>query len=164
MTGGDAMTDQLLIDLYFARDKRAVAETKEKYGAWCAAIAWRLLRDSRDVEECLSDCALAVWNAIPPQRPEHFKGWAGGHRAQPGPSPLAGPAAAGRPQWTRRRWSWPPACPPGTAPRGGRRPPSWGGPSPISCAHRGRGRGRPSSGGIGTPRAWRRWPAAWAGA
>ena len=71
------MTDQLLIDLYFARDKRAVAETKEKYGAWCAAIAWRLLRDSRDVEECLNDCALAVWNAIPPQRPEHFKGWLG---------------------------------------------------------------------------------------
>ena len=131
------MTDQLLIDLYFARDKRAVAETKEKYGAWCAAIAWRLLRDSRDVEECLSDCALAVWNAIPPQRPEHFKGWLG---------------------------AIVPACPPGTAPRGGRRPPSWGGPSPISCAHRGRGRGRPSSGGIGTPRAWRRWPAAWAGA
>ena len=71
------MTDQLLIDLYFARDTRAVAETKEKYGAWCAAIAWRLLRDSRDVEECLSDCALAVWNAIPPQRPEHFKGGLG---------------------------------------------------------------------------------------
>ena len=71
------MTDQLLIDLYFARDKRAVAETKEKYGAWCAAIAWRLLRDSRDVEECLNDCALVVWNAIPPQRPEHFKGWLG---------------------------------------------------------------------------------------
>ena len=71
------MTDQQLIDLYFARDERAVAETKEKYGAWCAAIAWRLLSDSRDVEECLSDCALAVWNAIPPQRPEHFKGWLG---------------------------------------------------------------------------------------
>lgn len=71
------MTDQQLIDLYFARDERAVAETKEKYGAWCAAIAWRLLRDSRDVEECLNDCALAVWNAIPPQRPEHFKGWLG---------------------------------------------------------------------------------------
>lgn len=43
------MTDQQLIDLYFARDERAVEETKEKYGAWCAAIAWRLLRDSRDV-------------------------------------------------------------------------------------------------------------------
>lgn len=71
------MTDQQLIDLYLARDERAVAETKEKYGARCAAIAWRLLSDSRDVEECLSDCALAVWNAIPPACPEHFKGWLG---------------------------------------------------------------------------------------
>lgn len=81
------MTDQLLIDLYFARDKRAVAETKEKYGAWCAAIAWRLLRDSRDVEECLSDCALAVWNAIPPPAAGALQGLAGGHRAQPGHRP-----------------------------------------------------------------------------
>lgn len=131
------MTDQLLIDLYFARDKRAVAETKEKYGAWCAAIAWRLLRDSRDVEECLSDCALAVWNAFRPAAGA-LQGWLGAivrNRA----IALGGPAAAGRPQRTRRRWSWPPACPPGTAPRGGRRPPSWGGPSPISCAHRGGG-------------------------
>ena len=62
------MTDQQLIDLYFARDEGAVAETERKYGAYCRAIARRLLADSRDVEECLSDCALAVWNAIPPQR------------------------------------------------------------------------------------------------
>ncbi len=71
------MTDQQLIDLYFARDEGAVAETERKYGAYCRAIARRLLADSRDVEECLSDCALAVWNAIPPQRPERFKGWLG---------------------------------------------------------------------------------------
>ena len=64
------MTDQQLIDLYFARDEGAVAETERKYGAYCRAIARRLLADSRDVEECLSDCALAVWNAIPPQRPQ----------------------------------------------------------------------------------------------
>ena len=71
------MTDSELIALYQARDPRAVEETRAQYGAWCAAIARRLLTDSRDVEECLSDCALAVWNAIPPQRPEHFKGWLG---------------------------------------------------------------------------------------
>lgn len=71
------MTDQQLIDLYFARDEGAVAETERKYGAYCRAIVRRLLADSRDVEECLSDCALAVWNAIPPQRPERFKGWLG---------------------------------------------------------------------------------------
>ena len=69
------MTDSELIALYQARDPRAVEETRAQYGAWCAAIARRLLTDSRDVEECLNDCALAVWNAIPPAEPKHFRGW-----------------------------------------------------------------------------------------
>lgn len=71
------MADEELIRLYQARDPRAVEETKGKYGAYCAAIVRRLLTDARDVEECLSDCAMAVWNAIPPACPEHFKGWLG---------------------------------------------------------------------------------------
>ena len=78
------MTDEELIRLYQARDPRAVEETKARYGAYCAAIARRLLSDDRDVEECLSDCAMAVWSAIPPACPEHFKGWLGAivrHRA-----------------------------------------------------------------------------------
>ena len=78
------MTDSELIALYQARDPRAVEETRAQYGAYCAAIARRLLTDGRDVEECLSDCALAVWNAIPPAEPAHFQGWLGAivrHRA-----------------------------------------------------------------------------------
>lgn len=78
------MTDEELIRLYQTRDARAVEETRAKYGAYCGAIARRLLTDERDVEECLSDCAMAVWKAIPPACPEHFKGWLGAivrHRA-----------------------------------------------------------------------------------
>ena len=78
------MTDQELIRLYQARDPRAVEETRTKYGAYCGTIARRLLTDERDVEECPSDGAMAVWNAIPPACPEHFKGWLGAvvrHRA-----------------------------------------------------------------------------------
>ena len=71
------MTDRELVELYFARSERAVEETWAKYGAYCAAVARRLLADERDAEECLSDCAVAVWRAIPPARPEHFKGWLG---------------------------------------------------------------------------------------
>lgn len=44
------MTDQQLIDLYFARDEGAVAETERKYGAYCRAIARRLLADSRGAD------------------------------------------------------------------------------------------------------------------
>lgn len=71
------MTDEELLDLFFARSEEALPALRDKYGAYCAAIARQLLWDSRDVEECLNDCRLTVWNAIPPTRPQHFKGWLG---------------------------------------------------------------------------------------
>ena len=78
------MTDEALIGLCWDRDPDAAAALEGQYGAYCAAIARSILGDERDVEECLSDCWLQVWNAIPPARPEHFKGWLGAvvrHRA-----------------------------------------------------------------------------------
>lgn len=78
------MSDNEILDLLFARSEGAIPALREQYGQWCAAIAARLLRDNRDVEECLNDCWMAVWRAIPPARPEHFKGWLGAvvrHRA-----------------------------------------------------------------------------------
>lgn len=71
------MTDEALIDLFWARDAGAVEALKQQYGAYCSAILWQFLVDSRDVEECLNDVYLAVWRAIPPTRPEHFRGWLG---------------------------------------------------------------------------------------
>lgn len=71
------MTDRELLDLYWARREEAVAETQEKYGPWCRTIARNILGEERDVEECLSDCWLALWNAIPPARPERFQGYLG---------------------------------------------------------------------------------------
>ena len=66
------MTDSELIALYQARDPRAVEETRAQYGAWCAAIARRLLTDSRDVEECLNDCALDAQNCNNGSNPDHY--------------------------------------------------------------------------------------------
>lgn len=71
------MTDEELIELLFARSEDAVEALRRQYGAYCRAIAGQLLSDGRDVEECLSDCWLSVWNAVPPARPSHFKGWLG---------------------------------------------------------------------------------------
>lgn len=71
------MTDQELLDLYFARSEEAVSATREAYGPYCRAIALRVLGSEEDAEECLSDVWLRVWDAIPPERPEHFKGWLG---------------------------------------------------------------------------------------
>ena len=71
------VTDQELIELYFARSEEAVTATRMVYGPYCRAIALRILGSEEDAEECLSDVWLRVWNAIPPERPDHFKGWLG---------------------------------------------------------------------------------------
>lgn len=69
------MTDADLVELFLARSEEAVPALQERYGAYCRAVAAQLLTDRRDVDECLNDCWLAVWRAIPPARPERFKGW-----------------------------------------------------------------------------------------
>lgn len=71
------MTDQELVDLFFARSEQALALTQAKYGAWCRRLAGNILGEPRDTEECLSDCWLLLWNAIPPAKPEHFQGYLG---------------------------------------------------------------------------------------
>ena len=46
-----------------------------QYGALLRSLAWNILGDHEDVEECVSDTYLAAWNAIPPERPQYFKAW-----------------------------------------------------------------------------------------
>lgn len=67
------MTDADIIELYFARNECAVAETDRAYGAYCRAIVGRILRHGQDREECMNDVYLNVWNTIPPQRPKNFR-------------------------------------------------------------------------------------------
>lgn len=69
------MTDRELIRLFWDRSEGAAEALEAQYGPYCRAVAGSLLLDERDVEECVNDCWLAVWKAIPPARPEHFKGW-----------------------------------------------------------------------------------------
>ena len=66
------MDDKELIELYFARSQRAVAETMNKYGGLCRAAAYRILGSREDSEECASDACLHAWQSIPPHRPENL--------------------------------------------------------------------------------------------
>ncbi len=75
--GVKELTDEELIGLYLARDQEAIAATEAAYGPYCRAIIQRILGSGEDAEECVSDVWLRVWNAIPPQRPVHLKGWLG---------------------------------------------------------------------------------------
>lgn len=63
------MDDGAIIELFFARSEQAVAELSGKYGAVCLRVAEHILNNRQDSEECVNDAYLAVWNTIPPQRP-----------------------------------------------------------------------------------------------
>lgn len=63
------MDDKQIIDLYWARSESAIAETDKKYGKLCHRIAFNILANAQDSEECVSDTYLKAWSVIPPKRP-----------------------------------------------------------------------------------------------
>ena len=66
------MDDLSIIELYFARDEQAIKETDTKYGKLCHSIAYNILNNNEDSEECVNDTYIGVWNTIPPTRPNNF--------------------------------------------------------------------------------------------
>lgn len=71
------MEDSEIIRLYWERSADAIAATAGKYGGYCRAIAKNILRSEEDVEECVNDTWLRLWNAIPPQRPAQLSAFLG---------------------------------------------------------------------------------------
>lgn len=65
--------DGEIIELYFARDERAIVETDKKYRKYLFTVAYNILYSKGDCEECLNDTYLGVWNAIPPECPSYLK-------------------------------------------------------------------------------------------
>ena len=70
-----AISDEAIVALYFARSEEAIAESDRKYGKTCHTIAYNILRDYEDAEECVNDTWLRAWNAIPPERPARLGAW-----------------------------------------------------------------------------------------
>ena len=64
------MEDKKIVELFFARSEQAIAQVREKYGPLCQKIAGNMLKNAEDTEECVNDAMLALWNAIPPARPQ----------------------------------------------------------------------------------------------
>lgn len=62
--------DTAIIDLYWARDEKAIDYTDKKYKKYLLTIAYNIVHDNLDCEECLNDTYLGTWNAIPPHRPD----------------------------------------------------------------------------------------------
>ena len=63
------MDDKKIVDLFFARDERALEETQSKYGGYCFQIAYHILNSVEDSEETVNDTYVKAWESMPPHRP-----------------------------------------------------------------------------------------------
>ena len=64
------MDDLKIIALYNERNQSAISETQNKYGKLLNKIAYEILRNNEDTEECVNSTYLNTWNAIPPAVPK----------------------------------------------------------------------------------------------
>ncbi len=63
------MDDKSIVELYWQRSETAIAETAKKYEKYCYSIAYGILNNREDAEECVNDTYNEAWNSIPPHRP-----------------------------------------------------------------------------------------------
>ena len=63
------LEDHEIVELYWARDERAIEETSKKYEKYLYRIAYNIVKDRMDSEECVNDTYLNTWNGIPPAHP-----------------------------------------------------------------------------------------------
>ena len=64
--------DPNILNLFHARDEAALDATKHKYGRSLHKVAYNILLNNHDAEECVNDTLHRAWEAIPPKRPEYL--------------------------------------------------------------------------------------------
>ncbi len=68
--GKDVREDGDIVELFWQRSEEAITETEAKYGKLCFGIAFGILQNNEDSEECVNDTYLRTWNSIPSDRPD----------------------------------------------------------------------------------------------
>jgi len=63
------MDDKQIVDLFWERSEDAINQAAKQYGRYCYSIAYGILGNKEDAEECVNDTYLKAWECIPPQRP-----------------------------------------------------------------------------------------------
>ena len=67
------ISDEEIVSLYWQQNEDAIQLTSDKYGKFLYRIAYNILHDHSDCEECQNDTYHRVWNRIPPTRPNAFR-------------------------------------------------------------------------------------------
>ena len=71
------MEDTDIIELFLNRSEEAIRQTDIKYSKLCFGIAWNILLNKEDSEECVNDTWLITWNEIPPKIPKILSAFLG---------------------------------------------------------------------------------------
>lgn len=71
------MEDRHIVELYLERSEEAITQTDIKYGRYCHKIAYNILGDDEDSEECVNDTYMRVWGSIPPNEPDCLSSFIG---------------------------------------------------------------------------------------
>lgn len=69
------MEDSEILTLLWERQEQALSELERKYGTRLKRLASRMVSEE-DAKECVNDTYLAVWNSVPPNRPEYLFAYA----------------------------------------------------------------------------------------
>lgn len=71
------MDDRHIVALFLERSEEAILQTDIKYGRYCHRVAFNILGNSEDSEECVNDAYMRVWGSIPPNEPESLSAYVG---------------------------------------------------------------------------------------
>lgn len=71
------MEDEKIIELYFARNEEAITETMKKYNKYCFRIAYNILFNNEDSNECVNDTWMRTWQSVPPNKPNCLSAYLG---------------------------------------------------------------------------------------
>lgn len=69
------MEDKKIVKLLWERAEAALDALAHKFGKRLHSLAMNILGNHRDAEETVNDTYLAVWNAIPPKKPDPLAGF-----------------------------------------------------------------------------------------
>ena len=71
------MEDKQIVDLFWARSENAISETANKDGKYCHYIAYNILHNNEDSEECVNDTYMNAWRSMPSHRPNRLSTFLG---------------------------------------------------------------------------------------
>lgn len=69
------MEDTKITELLFQRNESGLSALKSKYSRLMMKLCRGLLKSAEDAEEVFNDSLLAVWESIPPARPDNLKAY-----------------------------------------------------------------------------------------